>query len=156
AVIAATGGEPGERIVELHVEKEPGKLVKMEQQSVKVDPEMAATAVFSPRLPAGPVVQGEVRLVSSDPLAFDDVRHFTVLIQPASEILVVADSRGDARYLLDALAPPELVAAGESRYRCKRISADNLPGIDLARYAVVCLVNVGDPQPAGWKKLAEF
>jgi hypothetical protein len=156
AVVTATGGEPGERVVELHLEKEPGKMVKVEQQTVKIDPSAAATAAFSPRLPAGPVVQGEIRLVSSDPLAFDDMRSFTVLVQAPSEILVVAEKRGDARYLVDALAPPELVAQDESRYRCKLLTADQFANKDLRGFAVVCLVNVSDPQPAGWKKLADF
>ncbi|MGE5193951.1 MAG: hypothetical protein ACM3U2_15765 [Deltaproteobacteria bacterium] len=101
-------------------------------------------------------MQGEVRLVSSDPLAFDDVRHFSVLVQPPAEILVVAERRGDARFLVDALAPPELVAQGESRYRCKLITADQFANKDLGGFAVVCLVNVTDPQAAGWKKLADF
>jgi hypothetical protein len=156
AVIAATGGEPGERVVELHVEREAGKTVKLEQQTVKIDPAAAVTAVFSPRLPAGPVVQGEIRLVSSDPLAFDDVRHFSVMVQPPTEVLVVADRRGDAGFLVNALAPPELVAQGESRYRCTLITADQFVNKDLAGFAVICLVNVADPQAAGWKKLADF
>jgi hypothetical protein len=156
AVITATGGEPDERVIELHIEKEAGKLVKLEQQTVKIDPAAAATAVFSPRLPAGPVVQGEVRLVSSDPLAFDDVRHFSVLVQPPTEILVVADRRADAMFLANALAPPEAIAQGDSRYRCKVISSDQFVNKDLSGCAVVCLVNVAEPQPAGWKKLAEF
>jgi hypothetical protein len=130
-------------------------MVKLEEHAVKIDPAGAVTAVFSPRIPAGPVVQGEVRLVSSDPLAFDDVRHFSVFVQPPINILVVSES-GDAWFLMNAIANPELVAQGESRYRCKRISAGDLANTDLAGYAVVCLVNVADPQPAGWKKLADF
>jgi len=156
AVVTAAGGEPGERVVELYLEKEPGKMVKLEQQALKIDPASAATAEFSPRISSGPVVQGEVRLVSSDPLAFDDVRCFSVLVQPPAEILVVAEKRGDARYLVDALAPPELVAQGESRYRSKLVTADEFAETDLRGFAVVCLVNVADPRPAGWKKLADF
>ncbi len=124
AVITATGGVPAERVVELHVENQTtGKLVKKEPQPVKVDPAAAATVAFTPWVPTGPVVQGEVRLVSSDPLAFDDVRNFSVFVQPPSEILVVSETRGDALYLMNVLANPELVAQGEARYRCKRIHA---------------------------------
>jgi len=156
AVLTATGGEPGERVVELFVENQAGKLVKLEQKPVKIDPTSAASEVFSLRVPAGPVVQGEVRLVSSDPLAFDDVRFFSAFVQPPSEVLVVSETRADARYLIDALAPPELVAQGESRYRCKRVAPGEMNNMDLAPYAAVCLVNVIDPLQAGWKKLNEF
>ncbi len=155
AVMTATGGQPGEQVVELYLEHQE-KLVKLEQRTVKLDPATAVTEVFSVKVPPGPVVQGEVRLVSSDPLPFDDVRCFSVLARPPIEVLVVSESRADARYLIDALAPPELVAQGEARYRVKRVSPAGLISADLAPYAVVCLVNVGDPQAAGWKKLSQF
>lgn len=156
AAVSATGVEPGERVVELFVEGAAGKLVKKEQRSVKVDPATAATAAFSLQAPVGPVVQGEVRLVSSDPLAFDDVRYFSFFVQPPSEILVIAEARADARYLIDALSPPELLAQGEARYRCKLIVPGQLAATDLTKYAVVCLVNVADPTAAGWKALEEY
>ena len=154
--VTATGVEPGERVVELSVENAAGKPVKQGQQTVKIDPQAAATASFSLRPEGGPVVQGEVRLVSSDPLAFDDARYFSVFVQPASEILVVADVAGDARFLVEALAPAELVAQGEARFRCKTISTAKLPKTELGKYAIVCLVNVSDPQPAGWQALEAF
>jgi hypothetical protein len=156
AVLTATGGEPTERVVELYLENSAERMVKVEQRTVKIDPATAVTEVFSVKVPPGPVVQGEVRLVSSDPMPFDDVRCFTALARPPLDVLVVSETRADARYLMDALAPPELVAQGESRYRVKRIAPAELPGADLAPYTVVCLVNVADPQAAGWKKLAQF
>jgi hypothetical protein len=156
AAISATGIEAGERVVEWYVEDANGKLVKKGQQSVKVDPAAAATAAFPMRVPSGPVVQGEVRLVASDPLTFDDVRWFSVLVQPPPEILVVAETRSDAVYLLTVLAPPEMASQGEARHRCKLITPAELKTIDLAPYSVVCLVNVADPQEAGWTKLERF
>lgn len=156
AVVTATGGEAVERVVELHVENQAGNLVKREQQSVKIEPGTAGTAAFSFRPPAGGMVQGEVRLVSSDPLAFDDVRYFSAYVQLPAEVLVVTDAKADSRFLVDALANPEAVAQGEARYRCKTIFARELGTTDLTRFAVVCLVNVREPQAAGWKKLEEF
>jgi hypothetical protein len=156
AVLTTTGGGPGERTVELFVENPSERLVKVEQKTVKIDPAAAVSEVFSLRVPSGPVVQGEVRLVSSDPLVFDDVRSFSAFVQPPIEVLVVSESWADARYLIDALAPPELVAQGESRYRVKRVSPGEMNAIDLAPYAAVCLVNVVDPLQAGWKKLHDF
>jgi hypothetical protein len=156
AAVTATGVAPDDRLVELSYENAAGKLVKYGQQTVKIDPASAATAAFSFRASAGPVVQGEVRLVSSDPLAFDDVRYFSVLVSPPTEILVVAEPRSDALYLVSVLAPPEIAAQGEARHHCKLISPAQLKTTDLTSYAVVCLVNVSDPEPAGWAKLEKF
>jgi hypothetical protein len=157
--VSSTGVEPGERVVELWIDGVADKLMKLDQASVKIEPGTAATATFSRPIAAGPVVQGEVRLVSSDPLAFDDVRFFSVLVQPPTEVLIVvsdARSRSDAVYLLNVLAPPELAAQGESRHVCKLINAAQLKTIDLSQYAVVCLVDVADPQDAGWQALEKF
>ncbi|MBI3860723.1 MAG: BatA domain-containing protein [Planctomycetia bacterium] len=154
--VSSAGVEPGERVVELWIDNAAGQPVKLDQATVKIDPAAAATVTFSKQAPAGPVVQGEVRLLSSDPLAFDDVRHFSVLVQPPSEILIVSETRGDAVYLLNVLAPPEIVAQGESRHRCKLITPAQLKSTDLAPYAVVCLVDVADPQDAGWNALQKF
>ncbi|HEY3965919.1 MAG TPA: BatA domain-containing protein [Planctomycetaceae bacterium] len=154
--VSATGIEPGERVVELWVDNAAGKAVKLDQTTVKVDSAAAATATFSRQAPAGPVVQGEVRLVSSDPLAFDDVRFFSVLVQPPSEILIVYDNPADPVYLVKVLAPPEIAAQGEARHHCKLIKTDQLKTTDLSSYAVVCLVDVSDPQEAGWKALENF
>ncbi|HEY2251402.1 MAG TPA: BatA and WFA domain-containing protein [Planctomycetaceae bacterium] len=156
AAVTATGGQSEDRLVELSYENAAGKLVKYGQQTVRVDPTSAATAAFSLRVPAGPVVQGEVRLVSSDPLVFDDVRYFSVLVAPPTEVLVVAETRSDALYLVNVLAPPEIVAQGEARHHCKVILPSQLKSTDLTPFAVVCLVNVSDPEQAGWAKLETF
>jgi hypothetical protein len=156
AAVSATGLDPEDRLVELSYENAAGRLVKYGQQSVRVDPAAAATAAFSFRVPAGPVVQGEVRLVSSDPLAFDDVRTFSVLVAPPTEILVVAETRADALYLVSVLAPPDIAAQGEARHHCKVISPSQLKTTNLTPFAVVCLANVREPEPADWTKLENF
>src|SRR5262249_52887139 len=71
ATIEAVGMAAGDQVVELHVENERGNLVKQGAQSVHLDPAAAATAVFPVRGTTGSVLQGEVRLLASDPLAFD-------------------------------------------------------------------------------------
>ena len=157
AAVTATGVDPDDRLVELSYENSAGKLVKYGQQTVKVDPATSATAAFSFRVPAGPVVQGEVRLVSSDPLAFDDVRSFSVLVSPPTQVLVVSEkNHADALYLVSVLAPPEIAAQGEARHLCKQLTPAQLKTTDLAPYAVVCLVNVGDPEQSGWTRLEKF
>lgn len=156
AAVEAIGVEAGERTIEVHVENEAGKLVKQGGQEVKVDPAAAVAVPLTLRAQAGAVLQGEVRLVSSDPLVFDDVQYFSVYVQPPLDVLVVAESRGESQLLTEALAPSEQVQLGKARYRCRYTTPAKLASEKLSKYAVVCLLNVADPQPAGWNALADY
>lgn len=156
AMLEAVGAAAEERVVELYVENQAGVMSKLGQQPVKLDPAAAATTLFSLPGAGGPVLQGEVRLLASDPLAFDDVRYFSLLVQPAAELLVVADRHADALFLMQALAPSELAALGKTRFRCRYLAAAKIGSTDLSKYAAVCLMNVADPKPAGWKALADY
>jgi hypothetical protein len=157
ATLETTGLAAGERILELHVENETGtgQMVKRGSQPVKVDPSAAATAVFPVRGGNGAVLQGELRLLASDPLPFDDVRYFTLQLQPATDVLIVTDNPdnpdNDARFLNDAL---EIL--GKLRYRKQTLPSAQLGSTDLSKHEVVCLVNVADPKPAGWRTLADY
>jgi Aerotolerance regulator N-terminal len=156
ATLQAVGPGGDERVVELHVENEAGRLIKQEQQSLKVEAGGAAAALFTLRATGGPSLRGEVRVAASDPLPFDDVRYFSLRVEPVTEVLIVAENRADAVYLTDVLSPSDLAAAGRVRYRCTRIPPARLSNTDLSKYPVACLVNVGDPQPAGWSALAKY
>lgn len=150
ATLEAAGMAAEERILELHVENENGQMVKRGQQSIKVDPAAAATVLFSLRAGSGSVMQGELRLLASDPLPFDDVRSFSLQLQPPTDVLVVRDSSDDTRFLTEALA-----ALG-ARYRVQTLDAARLAGTDLSKFDVVCLVNVADPGEGGWRSLGDF
>ena len=152
----SSGIPPGEQVVELFLENESGKLVKKEQQTVAVDSAASTTVTFSVRSGAGPVVQGEVRLPGSDPLPFDDVRYFSLLVQPPADVLVVADSRADGLYLMNVLSPEELDSLGRLRYRTRFLPTERLSTTDLSKYAVVCLINAGGPGKAGWNALGDY
>jgi hypothetical protein len=149
--LEAIGIDAGERIVELHVENDAGEMIKQGFQSVKVDPQSAAVSQFSVRATGGPILQGEIRLLASDPLAFDDVRSFTLRIQPPVNVLIVAETYRDAVYLTDAIE-----SLGAQKYRPAQIPAAKLASTDLSKYAIVCLLNVADPTDAGWMALGEF
>lgn len=154
--LEAVGVAAEERAVELYAENSSGVMSKLGQQSVKLEPGAGTTAVFSLPATGGPALQGEIRLLASDPLAFDDVRYFSLLVQPAAELLMVSDVRGDANFLTLALAAPEMQKLGKTRFRCTWLASDKLGSADLSKYAAVCLVNVADPNPAGWKVLDDY
>lgn len=146
----------GEQIVELFLENDAGKMVKKEQQAVTIDPAASATVTFPVRSGTGPVLQGELRLTGGDPLPFDDVRYFSLLVQPPAEVLVVADSRSEALYLMSVLSPDELESQGRLRYRTRYLPTERLSSTDLSKYSVVCLVNAAAPRNVGWTALGDY
>ncbi|MGQ0634636.1 MAG: BatA domain-containing protein [Planctomycetaceae bacterium] len=153
AVLEGVGIEPGERVVELFAETESPRMVKLSQQPVQVNSGSATTMQFSLPLRASTanVVQGELRLLSSDPLPFDDVRPFTVRVRPPVGVLVAAETAGDALFVTNALA-----ALGSTRYRYDFANAAQLSDISFSKYSVVWLLNVGDPGAPAWRALADF
>lgn len=148
--------EPGDRVLELHAEGEGGRLEKRAQQTLKLTSDAAATAQFSIKANQGPVLQGEIRLVSSDPLEFDDVRRFSALVQPPPQILVCGETLADVYLWMQVLAPEELVKLGTSRYRCKYVPPAKLLDEPLQNYAVICLLNVADPSVEMWTRLGNY
>ncbi len=157
ATIEATGApDPQQRTVELYVHNADGNLVKQGQSTFELKGDSGARVTFAVHELTGPIGQGEVRLVSSDPLASDDVRFFTVEVRPPPEVLLTAESPGEALLWLESLAPRELVRQRKARYRCRSLPASRLETTDLSQYEVVCLMNVPRPSGATWDKLAEY
>jgi hypothetical protein len=149
---------PGQqdRTVELYVEDDGGRLVKQGQTDIKLEPGTDAQVDFRLSQLSGKVRQGEVRVATSDPLAFDNARQFTVRVRPPRSVLVVAPDRATSQFLMEALAPAALVDAGKSRYRCTFTTPGKMLDKPLSQYAAVCLVNVPDPTPAGWQALLQY
>lgn len=157
ATLTSTGVAGEERIVELYLDNEAGKLVKQGAAIVKVEPGLGVVATFPPaKSLGGSIRQGEVRILASDPLAGDDVRFFTVEVRPPQEILIVTDQRDQAQFWVEAVAPTELVKEGKAKYRCSIIAANKLPAEKLERYAAVCLLNVANPGRDGWDALTKY
>jgi uncharacterized integral membrane protein len=150
-------GPPAPRTLELYLLNERGQPVKKGQTALpEIESGSTGQAQFSLRELAGPVAQGEVRLIAADPLAFDDVRSFSIRVSAPQEILVVAQTQTDAQYLLNALAQEERVRLGKSRYRRRYLPPAKLASEPLKRYSAVFLVDVADPGTAGWKVLSEY
>ena len=156
AGVQSASGEPVERAVEVSVENDQDRLIKQGQATVQVTPGTATQTSFALRGLTGPVRQGEVRIVSGDPLTFDDMRYFTVRVQPPPEVLVVADDAAATRFLVDALSPPMLVKLGKARYRCTYLPSSQLDRTDLRKYPLVCLVDIARPQADDWNALSDY
>lgn len=115
-------------------------------------------------LPLG-VHHGLVRLREHDGLVMDDERSFTVQVQEAWPVLVVAPRGVNTTLLTDALAPadePEPAAsdapaeADRWGYRCDVIDQADFANQQLGGYAAVVLLNPQPLPPDHWKNLAEY
>lgn len=150
-------GPPAERAVELYLQNERGQPVKKGQLTLKeIASGSTGQAQFSVRELKGPIAQGEVRLIAADPMAFDDVRSFSVRVAAPQELLVVADAQSDAQFLMNAIAQDERIRLGKSRYRRRYMRSAQLTPQSLKPFAAVFLVDVANPSPAAWKALSEF
>ncbi|MFO1092988.1 MAG: BatA domain-containing protein [Planctomycetaceae bacterium] len=150
ATIESIGLPPEERIVELRIadgtrpmglSKRPVSLESKAPQHIEFD--------LIPSL-TGPVVQGEVRLVSSDPLVADDA-FFTVDVGPAPKVLVVAPTKAQAQFWMDTLNPGE-----ETRFETQFHVPGRLIDLPLDDYDVICLINVPAPSDDQWRRLGRF
>lgn len=166
--VAATG-LAGARSVELLVDKSDanrplirdGKVEWPEEtprgrQEVALSESAAATVSFRlSGLPPG-TVHGKLRLIGEDGLASDDERYFTVLVQEAAPVLVVAPAGVVAKYFVEAIAPLEYRQAGRSEFTCAEIAPSALAEQTLDAFAALCLL---DPPPLStedWGRLARF
>jgi hypothetical protein len=152
ATVNSVGLPAGERTAELYLSDGGGPLQSRDKRTVNIEPGVAQQIEFqmAPDL-QGPVVHGDVRLVSSDPLPADDSRFFTVDIGPPPKVLVVAPEREAAADWELALNP-----TSENKFNLEFVSSAVLPTADLAKYDVVCLVNVSELPDDQWYRLGQF
>jgi len=154
--VTSIGFPDTKRTVELSIQNDAGKLVKQGRERVSLGKESAAEVSFTVGGLTGPIEQGEIRIVASDPLSVDDVRYFTVAVRPPPEILVVAPRRESALYWIAALAPADLVTRRRAGYSVTYLPQTKLATADWKRYSVVCLIDVAAPAPSTWKALEHF
>lgn len=98
----------------------------------------------------GPVLHGEVRLVSSDPLAMDDARSWTVQVGEPPRVLIVAPREAEALHWRTALAPREV------KFRTEFLPVSRIRTADLETFDVVYLINVPQLADEDWSRLGRF
>lgn len=102
--------------------------------------------------------QGMLRIAGEDGLAFDDVRYFTVEVQPPWPVLVLAPSPAEdyAIFLVAVLAPDVFQLNDQARYKADVVALDGLPKLDLEKYAAVFVLDPAPLAPDGWRKLRDY
>lgn len=102
------------------------------------------------------VHQGQIKVTGQDGLALDDSRFFTVEVQEATPVLVLAPAGVATNFFVEAIAPFEYRETGRARYDCSVQRQAELPNLDLDDYAAVCLLDPSPLTPPDWVKLASY
>lgn len=151
--VRGEGAIKSEQMVELWVQSDEHPATKRDQQVVAVESGTTAGVRFQVDGLTGRLAQGELRLVSSDPLTFDNSAPFTVRILPPLEVLIVVDEKVHAQFLLEALNG--LNATGTA-YHPTVVLSSQLLSTNLGKFDVACLVHVARPPREAWDKLKSF
>ncbi|MFM9963318.1 MAG: BatA domain-containing protein [Planctomycetaceae bacterium] len=156
AAISAIGVEEVEKTVELSLISRDGKRIPSGQQAVKVGGQQGARVQIPIANLQGPVQHGELRLVSSDPLAMNDVRYFTVEIKPPPKVLLVSPTPSVADLLSEMLATDDERKAKKFRFLLEDVRPSKLANIRFGDYSVVVLNSVPSLSDSTWKSLHKF
>ncbi len=153
-----TDGREGQRTVQLYLEGEDGQPQKKGEQTVLCRAGEWQPVEFKTTLARPGTQQGYVRFARSDNLSVDDVRYFTVRVQPPWKLLVVAPAPAQqtARLLTGALAPLTLRRRGTAPYEVEVVDKQEFAARRLTAVDAVWLL---DPQPLSaevWNRLAGF
>ncbi|MEO6811327.1 MAG: BatA domain-containing protein, partial [Isosphaeraceae bacterium] len=113
-------GPATKRRVELRIDDVPRAVKEVD---IPANGEVDLPPLVTPKLPAG-LHQGEVRLTGEpDPLSFDDVRYFTINVQPPLKVLIVYERAIDAEFVKNALDPDVLSVGAPRPYHVTRLAA---------------------------------
>ncbi len=142
-----------EQAVEFWLQIDDKPPTKRDQQTVSLQEGSEAGVQFRLENVTGKLAQGELRLVTADPLSFDNTAAFTVRLLPPLEVLVVADERAQTQFWLEALN--DLNLAGTA-YKPTMMLTSQLRTANLEKFDIVCLLNVARPTNELWTKLKDF
>jgi hypothetical protein len=151
-------GKGGSRTVQLFLTDEDGNEQKKGEETVQCGDNEAAHVTLKTAVGRPGTHNGRVRFARSDNLPVDDVRYFTVRVQPAWRVLVVAPDPAESLggLLVDALAPPMLRQRGDARYDLDTTNFGQLEDLALTDYDAIWIIDPAPLKSGIWNKLTEF
>ncbi len=142
ATFLSTGSDLAEQPVDLRLQNSQNKASKVGQLKIQLDSGVAAQSSFAPLNELkNRSLHGEVRLATSDPLAFDNVRYFSAEVIPAPKVLVVGPDKNAVNEWMIALAPHEDLNAGRNKFLPEYLHIGKLKDADLSDYTAISLIN---------------
>lgn len=157
ATLSSAGNDVAEQQIELRLQNSRNQATKVGQTSVVVDAGIPAQVSFSPLNDLqSRSLHGELRLTTSDPLAFDNVRYFSAEVIPAPRVLVVGPRYDDVNEWMLALAPLEELNAGRNKFLPEYVPVGRLKDQQLSDYTAITLINCVDLKDDEWFQLGKF
>ncbi len=153
ASVRATGAVRSEQTVELWVRVDDQPLTKRDQQTITIDHDRETGLRFRLEGLTGQLIQGELRLVTTDPLEYDNTIPFTVRVLPPLNVLAVVDQRAYASFWTAAI---DGINDGGAAYKSTVITPAQWDSTALDKYDVVCWLHVTRPTEAMWTRLKAF
>lgn len=158
AVDVESTGYAGKKVtLEFLLKNEAGEFVKHDQREIQLKDDAAPRIPFVAKSLKQRMTQGEIRLVSSDPLATDNTLKFSIGVMEQLKIAVVADAPdASARSIEKSDANILMTALDVLDHNPTFIPAKDLSAQKLSTFDEVCLVNVARPSEADWQQLDDF
>jgi hypothetical protein len=125
-------------------------------QHVTLQTESATAHLSVPITDSAEFQTGIVRLSSTDPLQADDLRYFSLGVQPRPKVLIIADHRKDAYFLEAALEANDGSPTSPPYYDCTFVPLRQLHRQTLASFDVICFVNCQRPSRDDWDALHDW
>lgn len=143
--------------VEFLTEGSDGQLSKANELPIKLQDGAGQKLRFSAKATGERLTRGELRLVTSDPLAGDNALFFTVGVRPKLRTMIVAPAPDDDESsILDSDANELFVTLQALGYDVTFVPAHQLEVADLDQVEVAFLVNVPAPSANSWERLKVF
>lgn len=157
AGVQSQGQDIPEQTVELLTNAASGEVLKQGETTLRLDANLPVQTQF-PMLTGItiPWLQGEVRLIGSDPLSFDNTRFMTVEVSAPPEILVIGPTPEVARAWMTALAPHDKSGTSLNKFKPQFERIDRLKELSLSRYQNITLINAPRLTDDAWFQLGKY
>jgi len=162
-------GAGGKSTVELHIEEpNPERPLIVDGEMLVPDSQLRGQQIVELPDDASQIVnfhltglhlgshQGQIKIAGQDGLVLDNVRYFTIEIQEASPVLVLAPAGVNTKFFVETIAPYEFRETGKANYDCTVRKQADLPNLDLEDYAAVGLLDPLPLMPPDWDKLVSY
>jgi len=157
ADVTSLGFDDESVMVEFHVVGASGQSIKQGESSIPLSDGGGQKVRFMTRATGDRLTRGELRLVTSDPLAGDNLLWFTIGVRPRLRVLIVAPAPDDEESsILDSDATELYVTLDSLGYDVTFAPAHKLETTDLDQVEVVFLVNVPAPSENSFARLKQF
>ncbi|WP_437185426.1 BatA domain-containing protein [Planctomicrobium sp. SH668] len=157
ATVLSQGQDISAQAVELYFEGKTGEQLKQGQVTVDLSANQSAEALFP--LLSGinqRWINGEVELVGTDPLLFDNTRYFSVEVSDPPEILVLAPDQETAQVWMTALAPHDQKSASLNKFKPKFVRYDRIKELTLSDYPNITMINCPRMTDDAWFQLGKY